>query len=791
LSIDAELVLPPDVKIVAVRELSPEIRMKITASDEDYTITRERSRRPSSVIDKDSVELLESFRAPRRIVDAVLAFAGRRGLDPESTLEQAYPLLSRLYRGGLLVMADSGAARPIESELRPGDVVAGFRLIRCVQVMSDNEVFLARDSEGHYAAVKFHRAADSDAVRSLEREAGILTRLNGQRAPKVLGLFRLDSGVGLGTEWVAGADAMVAADGLRDRGEASSERHLLALCTDVAAAFADVHESGLLHGDVHPSNVLVDKSGNVRLIDFGLAREIEALDAQDQRGGVPFYYDPELARALRTRQPAAASCAAEQYSVAVLLYQLWTGVHYLDWRLERDEMLRQIVEDEPVSFEARRALACPDLEAILRRALHKNPNQRFPDLRSLADALNALIPDAAARDTRATAAPRQRTREAELLDRLLERYRLGGEALRDGLPEAPRASVNYGAAGISYALLRIAQRRGDPRLLAAADVWSQKAYALAGLDDAFYSAKLEIERKTVGERSLFHSPAGLHCVRALVSAAQGDAGAANVAIHSFVEHSRGPNEQLDATSALDAVLGKSTLLLGCAELIEAVPDLARFDLAGARARGGELARDVLGFLESGPIESSGRLAVLGIAHGWGGLIFALLRWARATGGEPTAALRIKLQELAELAEPVGAGIRWPTELGGSTFWDGWCNGAAGYAMLWALAHQMLGDNNFAEFAERAAISAWTSEITTGTLCCGQGGIGYALLTLHRLTGSPQWLQRARSCARRAASDTSPGFLADALYKGAVGVALLADEVEAPGSAVMPLFEPRC
>ena len=789
MSIDGDLILPPDVQITPVPDLPPAVRAKLDASDQDFTITRQCSRTPSSVIDRESADLLEHFRTPTRIVDAVLGFASKRGLDPQSTLEQAYPLLSRLYRGQLLVPADSDAASRIEGALDAGSVVDRFRLIRCVQVLNDNEVFLARDEAGGYAAVKFYRAPSQHALRMLEREAAVLNRIGAARAPKVFGLIRLDSGAGLATEWVAGADALAAAEAVRGRHEPRSESRLLALCAQVAAAFADVHESGLLHGDVHPRNVLVERSGSVRLIDFGLAQDIAAPDPQVPRGGIPFYFDPEFARSLRSQQPEAVTCAAEQYSVAAVLYQLWTGVHYLDWSLERAELLRQIAEDEPVSFEARRVPSWPELEAILRRALHKEPNRRFPHLRSLQRELSALLPEAQARDAVASARGREQSQEAALLERALQRYRLGGEVLGDGRVEPPRASINYGAGGIAYALLRIAQRRDDPSLLALADLWSQKAYALAGSDDAFYNPGLEIERNTAGERSLFHSNAGLHCVRALVSAAQSDAGTANSAMRAFVEYSRGSNESIDRMSRLDAVLGKGSLLLGCAELVEAIPDLPAFELMAVRSRGEELAHELIDLLESDRIESSVHLTTLGIAHGWAGLAFVLLRWARATGRSPGPAVCAKLEELASYAEPEGAGLRWPVERGGSSFMHGWCNGSAGYAMLYALAHQALGESRFGELAERAAISAWGSEIPVGTLCCGQGGIGYAMLAVHRFTGSQQWLQRARSCARRAASDSSPHFLRDALYKGAMGVALLAQELQTPDVAAMPLFEP--
>ncbi|HWY73708.1 MAG TPA: lanthionine synthetase LanC family protein [Burkholderiaceae bacterium] len=788
MSIDGLLLLPDDVRIVPVLELPPEIRARIDASDDDYAITRSRSRLATSIVDRESAELLANFRQPVRIVDAIVAYAGRLGHNPEATLDAAYPVLSHLYRTRLLVPVDSDEAGRIDGELRAGDEFDGLRLLRRVQILDNNEVFLARDGAGRYAAVKFYRNADARVSQSLEREATLLRRA-GARAPAVFGLSRVGSGIALVTEWISGAEALSAAAAFQGHGQERNEHAMLSLCVRIASAFADLHEAGLLHGDVHPRNILVEASGSVRLIDFGLAREIKTLSTDDARGGVPFYFEPEYAGALRQQQSTAPSPAGEQYAIAALLYQLWTGVHYLDWSLEREEMLRQIVEDDPVGFEARRVPAWPALEQVLRRALDKSAQRRFPDLRSLTDAMMGLLEQAQARDHRHRRRRPVRAVERGLLDRALDRYALGGEAFRDGLRQAPFASINYGAAGIAYALMRIAQRRLDPGLLAAADLWSQKAYALAPGEGAFYCAELQIERETVGAISLFHSASGLHCVRALVSAAQGDAASANCALQAFVEHSRRRCAAEEPTAAIDLTLGAGSLLLGCAELIESIPDLALFDLGCVRARGEEIAGELLALLRAEPIESAKDLRMLGIAHGWGGLLFAALRWARAMHREADIAVQARLQELAMLAEPHGAGLRWPVRHIDPLSTDGWCNGSAGHAMLFALAHQVFTESGFGEVAERAAISASLSESPLGTLCCGQGGIGYSLLALHRLTGSDVWLQRARTAARRASADRSKHFLPDALYKGAVGVALLVEDLANPASAAMPLFEP--
>ena len=353
MTLDTELILPSDVEIVPVRDLAPHIRTKLDAPGDDYALHAPSVSRASRIIDKDSAALLVFFRSPTRIVDAILSFASQRGLDPELTLEQAYPLLFRLWDAKVLVPANSAESNAIESKLGMREVVGGFRLLRCIQVLEDTEVFLGRDPAGVYAAVKFCRQGNDRVARALEHEARIMRCIRNRRAPAVFSLSHFDEGIALISEWVFGMDVATSAAGMRGRREPRNEKRLLMLCVEIAQAFAEVHASGVLHGDVHPRNVLVEPGGSVRLIDFGLSQDVEQADRHAARGGVAFYFDPEFVEAQLNHVHARLTAAGEQYSVASLLYQLWTGVHYVDWRLERNEMLRQIMEEEPMTFEAR------------------------------------------------------------------------------------------------------------------------------------------------------------------------------------------------------------------------------------------------------------------------------------------------------------------------------------------------------------------------------------------------------------------------------------------------------
>ena len=132
------------------------------------------------------------------------------------------------------------------------------------------------------------------------------------------------------------------------------------------------------------------------------------------------------------------------------------------------------------------------VERVLRRALEKCPEARFASVREFRDALQQALDH----DCNAQSGLRRHghaTHRSALLDELIERATLGGELMIGGV-ESPSASVNFGSAGLAYAMLRMAQQRQDGSLLAVADVWSEAALrdVQAAAATAFTAPDLEI-----------------------------------------------------------------------------------------------------------------------------------------------------------------------------------------------------------------------------------------------------------------------------------------------------------
>ena len=795
--ITAPHILPQDVIIVPVLELDPEVRSRIVCEDTDYAVTRPRARTPSKIVDSRAGELLKGFASPRTIVDVILEFSSRHHLEPESLLLDAFPVLQRFVDVGILVEEGSPHATSIIESFGVGDRVANWTIMRCLQVLEDVELYQVRDDLGHIAALKFARQEHGRIRATLDREAKILGHLAGVVSPRLLSSGEHEGLAYLVMEWRTGVSADTSADELRDARSPEARRTLLSLCHNITVAYATLHACGVLHGDVHERNILVDASGGVTVIDFGLSRlTTDDPPTEASRGGVPTYFEPELAAACLGRGPAPpVTAAGEQFSLGALLYQLLTGTTYVDFAADEAEAFRQIISSPVLHFAQRGVAPQPALERVLVRALAKDPANRFASVAELADSFQSATRDSFFHVETIEDPAGMTDASSTLVASTLEQLQLDGELFSRGVLEPPTANVQYGAAGIAYALYRIAAVREEPELLSLADIWISRALDVLPSARALYSPKLGLTRASVGPTSLYHTTCGIHVVRALVARAMGDFVSVREALAAFIGAARRHHDKIDLT------LGSAGVLLGCALLREAIPFGTLPDVDALVRFGNRTANRLAARVRHRPpIAKSSDPLNLGIAHGWAGVLYALLRWHGATTrSTPDEWIIERLQQLAACAEPDARGLRWPwigtdaVNPENHGYMSGWCNGSAGFVHLWLTASQVVRDDWYRELALGAGWNAWEEEVGHSLdLCCGFGGRAYAMLALYRDTGDREWLSRAQTLASLACdldeADDAILRTNSSLYKGSLGCALLAAELEYPEVARMPLFE---
>ncbi|MDN0200420.1 protein kinase [Streptomyces sp. S.PNR 29] len=156
----------------------------------------------------------------------------------------------------------------------------------------------------------------------------------------------------------------------------------LKITGDVLAALEISHEKGLVHRDIKPGNVMMTKRGVVKVMDFGIARAMQSgVTSMTQTGmvvGTPQYLSPEqaLGRGVDAR--------SDLYSVGIMLFQLVTGRLPFDADSPLAIAYAHVQEDPVAPSSINRSLP-PAVDALVARALKKNPNERFPSAEAMRD----------------------------------------------------------------------------------------------------------------------------------------------------------------------------------------------------------------------------------------------------------------------------------------------------------------------------------------------------------------------------------------------------------------------
>jgi len=214
-----------------------------------------------------------------------------------------------------------------------------------------------------------------------EREVELTARLEHPNIARVY-----DSGIHHGAyyyamELIDGADlaAYVAERKL-------AQRQVLELMHTVCLAVQHAHQRGVIHRDLKPSNILVTEDGQPHVLDFGLAKALLADDAgltismDGDVTGTPAYMSPEQAAG----STAAIDTRSDVYSLGVILCRLLTGKFPHEHSSTRYEMLRRTAEEEPRRPRELSEQVDRELEAVLMKALARDPDERYTSAGDLA-----------------------------------------------------------------------------------------------------------------------------------------------------------------------------------------------------------------------------------------------------------------------------------------------------------------------------------------------------------------------------------------------------------------------
>ncbi|HET9991391.1 MAG TPA: serine/threonine-protein kinase, partial [Kofleriaceae bacterium] len=273
------------------------------------------------------------------------------------------------------------------AELQPGESIGRYTVVRRLGSGGMGVVYAARDSElAREVALKLLRGHRSGALEGrLQREAQAMARLAHDNVVRVFDVGTYGGHVFLAMELVDGTTLAEWLDAAP-----RSWREVVDVYRDAGRGLAEAHGAGIVHRDFKPSNVMIDRRGNVRVSDFGLARTAgaqpssgedevpsdERLTREGALVGTPRFMAPEqLAR-------EEATAFSDQFAFAVSVFHGASGVY--PFAGAKPQQLLEAIRAGKLA-----PAKLPSwLRRVLGRALAADPQARFPSMTALVAALD-------------------------------------------------------------------------------------------------------------------------------------------------------------------------------------------------------------------------------------------------------------------------------------------------------------------------------------------------------------------------------------------------------------------
>ena len=265
--------------------------------------------------------------------------------------------------------------------------IAGYQILDLIARGASGAVYRALDPSGRTLALKVLVAdgkPDAEQVARFELEAVATEKLN---HPNIVRVF--DAGVAgkrhfIAMEYVEGRS-------LRDliAGKELTIRPAVELLRDITRALAHAHSRGVIHRDLKPENILVDSSGTPKLSDFGIAKlhgKHSRLTATGIALGTPEYMSPEQA-AGRSNE---ADFRTDIYGLGVILYECAAGKIPFKGRNIIDT-LKKIESLEAPPLKGAVKGVDEQLDAVVSKAMSKDPDARYQSASALADDLDRWL----------------------------------------------------------------------------------------------------------------------------------------------------------------------------------------------------------------------------------------------------------------------------------------------------------------------------------------------------------------------------------------------------------------
>jgi serine/threonine protein kinase len=287
------------------------------------------------------------------------------------------------------VVAEADSSAPASSSLSPVALAAlgaRYEILGEAGHGSMGNVYKARDREtGETVALKLLKpeiASDQAMMDRFKNELLFARKITHKNVCRVYEFNRVGGIAYTSMEFVEGESLR----SVLNRFGGLPQRKATDLALQICSGLKEAHTQGIVHRDLKPENVMIDGQGNVKIMDFGIARSMEAgTRLTGSMVGTPAYMAPEQVAG------KPVDYRTDIYSVGLMLYEMFTGVPAFSADNSIAVALKQMREDPPAPHDIEPSIPVGTERAIL-KCLEKEPEKRFQSIAELDSSLRAGAP---------------------------------------------------------------------------------------------------------------------------------------------------------------------------------------------------------------------------------------------------------------------------------------------------------------------------------------------------------------------------------------------------------------
>lgn len=357
---------------------------KLYTNVDEHIIVKNRADEREFVVNNTVKSFIEKFSCPKTLIEVTEEIAAEVNASTDVTAKIVAPFFKYMLHRKFII-PELKQVKKIQSKrlLRSNTIINGFRIKEAIDISERLDIYKAVDTiSKQEIVIKLLKQPENKYVQELQREYNFLKTLQHTNvSPKVYGFTETKDTVYFVQQFIKGTRLPL----YFEEKKSVKAKDVTRLAFEIIKAFKKIHAKGIVHGDIHPSNIIVTNKDKIKVIDFGLSLNHEDNNKRVNFGGAYSYMPPErITKTTAKKFLRKPDFYSDVYQLGIIIYTLLYNELPFDgltWEQLAKEIKHKKMLFAPTSYYG---FEVPDwIKDFISKCTAKKPLQRFTDAQEM------------------------------------------------------------------------------------------------------------------------------------------------------------------------------------------------------------------------------------------------------------------------------------------------------------------------------------------------------------------------------------------------------------------------